>query len=91
MPAKVTVKVLGVLKDVTGWYSRVYELEGEPTVGKLLERLVAEYPKLKEHLEDPEAAATILVNGRDIEFLEGLKTRLRDGDTVAIIPPAGGG
>jgi len=33
----------------------------------------------------------ILVNGRSIEFLDGLDTKLKDGDTIAIFPPVGGG
>lgn len=33
----------------------------------------------------------ILVNGRGINLLKGLNTRLKDGDTVAIFPPVSGG
>ncbi|ATZ60596.1 MAG: MoaD/ThiS family protein [Methanosarcinales archaeon Met12] len=33
----------------------------------------------------------ILVNGKSIELLDKLKTRLDDNDTVAIFPPVGGG
>lgn len=33
----------------------------------------------------------ILVNGREIEYLNGLKTKLKDGDVVAFFPPIGGG
>ncbi len=89
---RVRVKLLGILYEVTGWYQRDYELEEGATVGKLLEKLLKEYPRLSEYLEEEEGVApTILVNGRSIDFLEGLNTRLRDGDTVAIIPPAGGG
>ncbi|MCS7132415.1 MAG: MoaD family protein [Nitrososphaeria archaeon] len=33
----------------------------------------------------------ILVNGREIIYLDGIKTRLKDGDIVAFIPPVGGG
>jgi molybdopterin synthase sulfur carrier subunit len=89
---RVTVKVFGGLIDITGWRERVYELEEGATVGKLLEKLAAEYPKLKQILEDETGARpTVLVNGRSIEFLRGEETALNDGDTVAIIPPAGGG
>ncbi|MCE4601120.1 MAG: MoaD family protein [Desulfurococcales archaeon] len=33
----------------------------------------------------------VLVNGRDIEFLDGLDTVLRDGDVVDVFPPVAGG
>jgi len=33
----------------------------------------------------------LLLNGRSIATLDGLDTRLEDGDIVAIIPPVGGG
>jgi len=33
----------------------------------------------------------ILVNGREIIYLNGVKTRLKDGDVIAFIPPVGGG
>jgi molybdopterin synthase sulfur carrier subunit len=33
----------------------------------------------------------ILVNGRSISMLNGLKTELADGDVLAIFPPMGGG
>jgi len=32
----------------------------------------------------------IWVNGRSIDFLQGLATILKDGDVVQIIPPFGG-
>lgn len=32
-----------------------------------------------------------LINGRSASTLEGLDTKLEDGDVLAIIPPVGGG
>ncbi len=32
----------------------------------------------------------IFVNGRSIDFLDGLRTRLKDGDLVLIVSPFGG-
>ncbi len=37
------------------------------------------------------ADLAILVNGRNIDLLEGLKTPLSDGDEVVFMPPAAGG
>ncbi|KYH38200.1 MAG: hypothetical protein AYL28_004450 [Candidatus Bathyarchaeota archaeon B23] len=34
---------------------------------------------------------TVLVNGRNIALLDGLETRLRDGDLVVLLPPLSGG
>ncbi|MCK5246700.1 MoaD/ThiS family protein, partial [Candidatus Bipolaricaulota bacterium] len=33
----------------------------------------------------------VLINGRNIQFLQGHDTVLNDGDTVAFLPPVGGG
>ena len=33
----------------------------------------------------------ILINGMGIKALQGSKTKLKEGDTVAIFPPVGGG
>jgi molybdopterin synthase sulfur carrier subunit len=33
----------------------------------------------------------IIINGRDIDYLNGLDTQLKDGDVIVIIPPIAGG
>lgn len=33
----------------------------------------------------------LLLNGREVSTIGGLKARLKDGDTVSILPPVGGG
>ena len=41
--------------------------------------------------EAPHQHVTILVNGLDIDFLAGLKTALKDKDTISILSPVVGG
>jgi molybdopterin synthase sulfur carrier subunit len=33
----------------------------------------------------------LMINGRDIGFLDGVNTRLQDGDEILIMPPVSGG
>jgi molybdopterin synthase sulfur carrier subunit len=67
------------------------------TVKELIDFIAKEYnPKFKEQIINPKTGKVhafykILVNGRDIEFLNGLETKLKEGDTVTIFPPVGGG
>ncbi len=48
-------------------------------------------------LEEPpsgiklKGGVTVMVNGRNIRFLEGYETQLEGGDTVTVFPPIGGG
>jgi molybdopterin synthase sulfur carrier subunit len=63
-----------------------------PDVGALLEQLEREYSGLKGLVRDDKGAlhrhVAVYVNGNPIE---GLDTRLKDGDEVAIIPALAGG
>ena len=51
--------------------------------------------KLRKSFVDPagnlESHVVILVNGRNYLFLDGLKTKLKDGDHIVISPPLVGG
>lgn len=53
-------------------------------MGELLEKLYATYPGFKEELEK---GFMILVNGKNIEHLQGLQTPLEENDVVSIFPP----
>ncbi|WP_087037960.1 ubiquitin-like small modifier protein 1 [Thermococcus litoralis] len=81
----VKVRVFATLRGIVG--KSELEVQAE-TVGELLEKLYNEYPKMKKELEK---GAVILVNGKNIEHLEKLNTKLKDGDVVSIFPPVGGG
>jgi len=81
----VKVRVFATLRGIVG----KSELEVQAgTVGELLEKLYSEYPRMKKELEK---GVVILVNGKNIEHLEKLNTKLKDEDVVSIFPPVGGG
>jgi len=64
-------------------------------VGALIEALGAKHTGLRERLLEPSGEVRrfvrIFVNEEDIRFLEDVKTKLGDGDTVAIVPAIAGG
>ncbi|MGI6285864.1 hypothetical protein MHOCP_02950 [Moorella humiferrea] len=87
------VELLGLLQRAAG-ASRI-EVEAS-TVGQLLAAILSRFgANLRQELMTPEeklkTGIAILVNGRNINFLQGLETPLNPGDKVTIIPPAAGG
>ena len=63
------------------------------TLGILLQELETDFPDLSAKLVAGLDAGylNVLINGRNIQFLQGQDTMLNDGDTVAFLPPVGGG
>jgi len=59
----------------------VKELTGKDILTKII---VPKTGELKDFIR-------IFVDGRDIRFLEGLSTLVKEGDTILLLPPAGGG
>ena len=83
----VRVKFFATLRSIAG--RREVEIKGIKTVGELLEKLYAEFGE--EFKNEIEERRMILVNGKNIDHLNGLNTELSEGDVVSIFPPAGGG
>ena len=54
---------------------------------QLGKRFSEEFTKNLREIQD----LRILVNGREYQLLEGMATRLKDGDTVVLLPPVFGG
>ena len=91
---KVTVRVFGDLAPLLG-RRHTLELDEGATVGALTS-LLAQRAGLRRqgHLGGYRVAGgelAILVNGRNIDLLEGVGTPLRDGDEVVLLSPSAGG
>ncbi len=81
----VTVKLSTMLRKETG--VKEYESSAH-TVGAVMEELVDRHGTgVNRHLE----GCIVTVNGKNAEMLKGMKTKLRSGDVVSIIPRLAGG
>lgn len=100
--AKVRVEVLSSLietlnVEATGdQYSFDEEIEGGKTVRDLLNQLAAEYPRFGQVVFDVKAQKlnegfNIFLNGCLVELINGLRTKLKDDDTLTLLPTIQGG
>ncbi|MGY5857773.1 MAG: ubiquitin-like small modifier protein 1 [Candidatus Thorarchaeota archaeon] len=92
---KVSVKFYAHLGDLVGKKSKMeIELQEDATVSHLLDILLID-SKIKEHMLDEKGEVksdiTIMQNGREIKFLDGLDTILNPDDEIQIFPVVAGG
>jgi len=96
---KVSVRFFAALRELVGKKVEFLEFSGreEATVEKVLNRLAELHGTefvdyvFNGKTREIQGYLTLLVNGRSITTLDGLKTRLMNGDILAILPPVGGG
>lgn len=93
------MRFFAALRELIGKKEEIlaFRDDGEVTVEKVLKRLTKFYGKdFIEYVFNGETGEVrsylmLLVNGRSITTLDELKTRIEDGDVLAILPPVGGG
>lgn len=89
---KVNVRLVGVLRGVSGKRSFTIKLREGDTIATLVQRISAEFGEefkrvlVDSEQNDPRPNVLILVNSKEIELLQKLETKLEDDDTVTIIP-----
>jgi len=93
---KIKVKFFTSLREITGKKEDEIQSPSIITVEELLTHLSKKYGReFTEYLYDEKGKVRtyiqILINGRGINALQGFETKLKEGDTVAIFPPVGGG
>jgi molybdopterin synthase sulfur carrier subunit len=86
------VRIPAPLRTLTGGKDEVVAVGA--TVAELIDELDKKHPGIKERLLDEKGVrrfVNIYVGEEDVRFLEGLKTELKAGDTVSIVPAIAGG
>jgi molybdopterin synthase sulfur carrier subunit len=87
----VTVRIPGPLRKITEGADKVQMEGGDLT--QLIAGLEAQYPGMQERLLDGELRyfVNLYLNNEDIRFLDGLKTAIKSGDEISIVPAVAGG
>ena len=89
-----TVKYFGDIRPLVGGLKEEPWRQPEQDVGALLRALGKRHKPLDKRLwEGNQLSSTmiILVNGRSIDFLNGIETPLKPDDIVDVFPVEGGG
>ena len=92
----ITLKFIGVLRHASGNEKIALECKAGASLIDIVNAVTKEIPALRrnlldEQLEEPKPNALILVNGKEISVLNGLETKLKDGDEVVFVPVVHGG
>ena len=89
----ITLRIPTPLRSYTNGQNNV-KLHGG-NVEEVLKDLVLQFPNLEKHLfndaDDLRPFVNLYLEGEDIRTLQGLKTPLKSGDTLMIIPSIAGG
>jgi molybdopterin converting factor small subunit len=89
----VEIKVPTVLRAQADGQASI-AVEGS-TVGEVFHALIAKYPGLRGNLLDDDGGLHKFVNiykdDDDIRYLDGLDTKVGDGDVLSILPAVAGG
>ncbi|HHV38337.1 MAG TPA: MoaD/ThiS family protein [Tepidimicrobium sp.] len=93
---KTKVRFASYLQEITGAWEEAWQISDGSNIYELIDKLIACYGKKLEDAiygEDGEQrpGLRILLNGRDIRFLDDEKLVLSNGDIVLILPVLAGG
>jgi molybdopterin synthase sulfur carrier subunit len=88
------LRFFATFREAVGQKTLREEYDSEAiTVGELARQLETEYPDIELFEEDDTLRGfiTVMKNGREITYMDGLDTELEDGDTLSVFPPVAGG
>jgi MoaD family protein len=90
-----TIKLYAMLRDLAGGSTLDVAFTPGGTVRDLVAAIAAACPPLGAKMLNGEGElsglVSVLVEGRNVEWLDGMDTVIHAGDEIALIPPAAGG
>lgn len=92
----VKVKLIGAFRTAAGADRLTVAYREDLSVRELMKEITTQAPALKpslfnQQMEGQGLNALILVNSKEISALNGLQTKLTDGDEIVIVPVVHGG
>ena len=85
----------GAEQDIESIHGYIAAFDSPANADHVLDRLMEAYPSLGAKLWDAEGNwsgfVTVLLNGRSVQWLQGLETLVADDDAISLFPPVGGG
>jgi molybdopterin synthase sulfur carrier subunit len=90
-----TIRLLASLRDKVGAKTLEVPVEGAQTVREIIGAIAEISPALAAEIVNEGGELTgrvqILVNGRHIQWLQGLDTPVSEADELVLVPPLAGG
>ncbi|WP_440767088.1 ubiquitin-like small modifier protein 1 [Natronorubrum sp. DTA7] len=90
----VSCTLYGPLRDAVGDKTIEREVSTDATVGEVFDDLADDYPEIRDLLFDGDefsGSVSVMQNGRNVAFEDGVETPVEDGDELSASPPAEGG
>jgi molybdopterin synthase sulfur carrier subunit len=93
---KVKIRYFTTLRELAGRKEEEIKMKNGAHLSDLIEKITRKYGiQARDYLYDKnkklDPSIYFLVNGKNVKIFSGLDRKLTDGDTIAIIPPIGGG
>jgi molybdopterin synthase sulfur carrier subunit len=90
-----TIRLSATLRQLAGAKAAVVSVPPGATAADLLRALASEYPALGARVLDDDGHLTagiqMLIDGRHIDFLQGLDSPVEQAKDLMLIPPISGG